>query len=46
MLYYLRVLEAMGIENDDEGSSSNKDDGSDEGDLEVDFKPDLQFEDC
>ncbi len=45
MLYSLRVLKAIGIENNNKGNSSNKDNRSNKGNLEVDSKPDLQFED-
>ena len=42
MLYSLCVLEAMGIENDNK-SSSNKDNQSDGSDLEANTKADLQY---
>jgi hypothetical protein len=44
MLYYLRVLEAIGVKNNNEGNSSNKDNYNGGGDLK-DIEPDLQFED-
>jgi hypothetical protein len=44
MLYSLRISEAMGVENNDK-SSSNKDNRSNRSNSEADTKADLQFKD-
>ena len=50
MCYYLQVLEAVGVEDNDgsldKGSSRDESNGSNRSDLGVDIEHNLEFRDC